>query len=195
MRRGRRGPSAVVPAGSGSDHRAGYRRAWRGTVRQSIANRRKSGNPAEHRRIARVGTHWRTTTPETAPGGNRTHTALSGHRILSPKRLPFRHGGRGSSPGVGKRTPAGRRGQYWRDRRSIKRGQRRIPVSRYSTLACPEVDRERRVSPADFYRAFTTSAGLRAFTLVSVLAACTESGSADAAEFRLDDAATGLLWP
>jgi hypothetical protein len=28
-----------------------------------------------------------------APGGIRTHTGLSAHRILSPKRLPFRHGG------------------------------------------------------------------------------------------------------
>lgn len=28
-----------------------------------------------------------------APGGSRTHTTVTGHRILSPKRLPFRHGG------------------------------------------------------------------------------------------------------
>src|SRR4051812_19309722 len=28
-----------------------------------------------------------------APGGSRTHTTIAGHRILSPKRLPFRHGG------------------------------------------------------------------------------------------------------
>ena len=49
-----------------------------------------------------------------ADGGTRTRTALSGQRILSPLRLPFRH--------IGARAEANEAAHRWAGKRNLRKG-------------------------------------------------------------------------
>ena len=71
-----------------------------------------------------------------ADGGTRTRTALSGQRILSPLRLPFRH--------IGARAEANEAAHRWTGKRNFfQRIKRARSSERYD---CAQSNRRRRVS-------------------------------------------------